>query len=142
MPRPRSAREIIDQVISENKTSERLLYFFAALFAVLGVGIVVLGAVKNQQTIALAGSIAAGLFWPTMRLARQTRRENIAIRLLEAPLGRAETAKQAAETVQRLVEEMLQDKTPLVDGLGVFNTHMKDRSYQGSSTQASLKEDV
>src|SRR5205823_138928 len=97
----------------ENKASERLLYGLAAAFATVGIGILVLGAIKGQQLTAIAGSISAVLFWPAMRLARQTRRENIAIRLLEAPLAMAETSQQAAETIQRLVENILRDNSQL-----------------------------
>jgi len=110
MSKARTARQVIDQAITENKASERLLYSLAAVFATLGVAILVLGAIKGEPLIALAGSISAALFVPAVRLARQTRRENIAIRLLEAPLGMAETAQQAAETIQRLVENVLRDK--------------------------------
>jgi hypothetical protein len=113
MSKSRTARQVIDQAIRENRFSERLLYSLAASFAIIGVGILVFGAVKGQQLTVLAGSISAGLFWPAARLARQIRRENIAIRLLEAPLGMAETAQQAAETIQRLVENILRDNPQL-----------------------------
>jgi hypothetical protein len=50
--------------------------------------------------VALAGGIASVLFWPAMSQARQIRRENIAIRLLEGPLSMAETSKEAADALR------------------------------------------
>ena len=74
---PRTAEQVIDQAISENKFSAYLLYGFA-----------------------LAGGVASGLFWPAMNQARQIRRENIAIRLLERPLSMADTSNEAANALK------------------------------------------
>jgi len=41
-----------------------------------------------------------------MNAARQIRRENLAIRLLEAPLSRAETAQAAADMLQKAFIEI------------------------------------
>ena len=115
--KPRVAKEIIDQAIAENRASERLLYCMASAFAVVGLVVLVIGATRRQQLTALAGGVSAALFVPAVRLARQTRRENIAIRLLESPLGRADTARQASEAVQHLVGDMLRDRTPVRETL-------------------------
>lgn len=57
------------------------------------------GVLGNEPLVALAGGIASALFYPAMRQAWQIRRENIAIRLLESPLGKAETSHQAADAL-------------------------------------------
>jgi hypothetical protein len=53
---------------------------------------------------------AFSLFWPSMSSARRIRKENIAIRLLEAPLSRADTAKEAAQMLHKLVGDVMADK--------------------------------
>jgi hypothetical protein len=45
-----------------------------------------------------------------MTSARRTRKESLAIRLLEAPLSRADTAKDAAETLRRFFGQLLGDQ--------------------------------
>jgi cobalamin biosynthesis protein CobD/CbiB len=83
----RTASDVISQVISENKASERLLYGFAIAFVTVGL-LILAWAVKNkEQVLAILGFLTSALFWPAMTAVRRTRRENIAIRLLEAPLS-------------------------------------------------------
>ena len=67
-------------------------------------------ALHTQPVTALAGSGCTALFWPAMQLARKTRKENIALRLLEAPLSRAPTAIAAAEMLQQLFLDMFRDE--------------------------------
>lgn len=82
-----------------------MLYVFAILFVVAGLSLIVLGAVRENPIVSLVGSIASILFWPAMASARRTRKENIAIRLLEAPLSRADTAKEAADNLRQVFGE-------------------------------------
>ena len=96
----RTAREVIDQAIRENRPGEWLCYLFAVVFVVTGVGALIWGAVAGQGIVSVAGSIAGILFWPALREARQIRKENMAIRLLEVPLSMAGTAKAAAEALR------------------------------------------
>ena len=107
----RTAKSVIDQAIKDNRKSEWLLYGFAILFVLVGVFILVWGILKTEPISAVVGLISSGLFWPAMSSARRTRKENIAIRLLEAPLSRADTAKEAAEMLHRLVNDILSDKS-------------------------------
>jgi hypothetical protein len=93
---PRTAQEVIDQAINENKASEYLLYGFAIAFVFCGMIALVAGAIQNERLVALAGGIGSALFYPSMRLAKQIRRENIAIRLGELPLSKAETSHEAS----------------------------------------------
>jgi hypothetical protein len=96
----RSAKEIIDQAINDNKWSEWLLYSFAILFVLAGILALIWGMIKGEGVVALAGAIAGVLFWPAMNQARQIRRENIAIRLLEGPLSMAATSEEAANALK------------------------------------------
>lgn len=96
----RTARSVIDAAIWENRFGERLLYGFAVLFVSVGLFALIVAVVRNQGISALAGGIASSLFWPAMREARQIRKENMAIRLLEDPLSRASTATEAANALR------------------------------------------
>jgi Flp pilus assembly protein TadB len=92
---PRTAKQIIDQAIEDNKVSEYVLYAFATTFVLCGMIALIAGVVRNQGLVAFAGGIGSALFFPAMHQARRIRRENIAIRLLESPLSMAETMHQA-----------------------------------------------
>lgn len=107
---PRTAREVIDQAIKENRVGQWLLYSFACVFVIVGLSVLVFGMIIREPIIALTGCISSGLFWPAMNSARRTRKESIAIRLLEAPLSRADTAKEASEMLHRLFDEIFRDK--------------------------------
>jgi len=105
----RTAKELIDEAISENRFAERLMYCFAIVFVVSGVVMLGVAAYTGNLLSAFTGTVSSGLFWPAMTSARRTRKENIAIRLLEAPLSRADTAKDAAVMLRQLVDELLRD---------------------------------
>ena len=96
----RPARQIIDQAIRENRFSERLLYAFAIVFVCTGVFAVIVGAIYREGIVAVGGGVAAALFYPAIKLSQQIRRENMAIRLLEEPLSRAETSDEAARAIR------------------------------------------
>lgn len=107
---PRSAKEVIDDAISENLTAAWILYIFAILFVLVGLAVLVIGVVYQNPLSSILGALASSLFWPSMTAARRTRKENIAIRLLEAPLSRADTAKSASEMLHKLLNEVMTDK--------------------------------
>jgi hypothetical protein len=106
---PRPAREVIDQAISDNKLSEYLLYALALLFAGVGLAVLCFSVYQGSIVLSLVSLVASSLFWPAMSSARRTRKECIAIRLLEAPLSRADTAKEAADTIRQLVAHIVTD---------------------------------
>ena len=108
--KPRSANEVIDQAIKENRFGEFLLYLFAILFVCVGLSVLVYGMLEGKAVTSIVGLASSTLFWPAITSARRTRKENIAIRLLEAPLGRADTAKDAADMLHRLFNEVFRDK--------------------------------
>jgi hypothetical protein len=87
---------VIDQAIKDNRLNEYLLYAFSCTFVLGGMLALIAGVLRDQGLVALAGGIASALFYPAMDQARQIRRENIAIRLLERPLSMAETSHDAA----------------------------------------------
>lgn len=107
----RTAKAVIDQAITDNRVSEWLLYSFAVLFVLVGLFALIWGVFKGEAISTIAGFASTTLFWPAMTSARRTRKENIAIRLLEAPLSRADTAKEAADMLHKLVKEILTDKS-------------------------------
>ena len=107
MAEPRTARQVIDQAIRENKLGERLLYLFATLLVVSGVFALVWGVVSREGVSALAGTLSSALFWPAMTMAGRMRRENMAIRLMEDPLNRAETATEAAKALRDFFVSLL-----------------------------------
>jgi hypothetical protein len=98
--RTRTAKEVIDQAITENRVNEYLLYGFAIVFVLSGVTALICGMIWEAGVVALAGGIGSSLFFPAMYLAHKIRRENIAIRLLEAPLSKAETSDEAANALR------------------------------------------
>jgi hypothetical protein len=109
---PRTAREVIDQAIAENRAGEMFLYVLAGLFAAVGLSVLIWAVIHHEPVVAVAGAMASGFFWPAMNSARRTRKESIAIRLLEAPLSRADTAKEASEMLQRVFDQMYRDESP------------------------------
>jgi hypothetical protein len=108
---PRTAHQVINDAIMENRIAEWIMYGFATAFVITGIALLILGSIKDNTFTGALGGVSSLLFWPSMTAARRVRKENIAIRLLEAPLGRADTAKEAAEMLRHLVSEVLSDSS-------------------------------
>lgn len=115
-PIQRSATEIIDQAIRENRKSETLLYIFATLLVFVGALVILYSVWKGQTVGSLVGAFSTSLFVPAMRYAKAIRKENIAIRLLEAPLIRADTAKDAAEAIRANFMQTQSEEPPAIAG--------------------------
>jgi hypothetical protein len=107
---PRTPRQVIDDAVSENRFGERLLYFMTLTFAVIGLFLLSWAAINRLPIVAAVGCVSSYLFWPAMKSARQTRKESVAIRLLEAPLGRADTAKEAADMLRQVFDKLMLEK--------------------------------
>lgn len=105
----RTAKDVIDDALRENKRAAYLLYGFASAFVLVGLGVLIIGILQEDMITGFLGAVASSLFWPSMSAARRTRKENIAIRLLEAPLSQSSTADDAAEMLQHLVQKILND---------------------------------
>ena len=106
MEKIRTSKDVIDQAIKENKVPECLLYIFAILFVLTGITILIIGIQKGETVTTVAGVISSSFFLPAMKNARQIRKENIAIRLLEAPLSRADSAKEASDMLRDIVKHI------------------------------------
>ena len=106
----RTPRQVIDQAVKENRFGERLLYGMACAFAAVGLLVLIWAALNRLPVLAVAGTISSALFWPAMNSARQTRKESIAIRLLEAPLSRADTAQEAADMLRHFFDDLMLEK--------------------------------
>jgi hypothetical protein len=111
--RKRPAREVINQAVLENKANERLLYAFAAGFIAVGLSVLVWAVFTRAIILAGIGALTSSLFWPAVEFVRRTRRENMAIRLLETPLSLCDNATEAFEMLQRLFNETIRDKQPM-----------------------------
>lgn len=115
MANRRTARQVIDQAIADNKKPEWILYSFSITCVVTGLVLILWGLFHGDKVFAGLGTLSSALFWPAMRYARQIRRESIAIRLLEAPLSKAETETAACEMLERFFRDLMLDKSK--DGL-------------------------
>jgi len=104
MAKARPAQDVIEQAICENANAAKLCYTLVVIFVIAGLGVLGVGAYRGDGLTALAGAVASGLFWPALAQARQIREMNMAVRLLEIPLGKAASAKDAAEALQKFFE--------------------------------------
>ena len=106
----RTAKDVIDDAIRENNSASWLLYGFAIAFVLVGLSVLVIGIVNNNNTVSVLGTVASVMFWPAMSAARRTRKENIAIRLLEVPLSQSSTSEEAAEMLHKFFEKILNEE--------------------------------
>jgi len=84
---PRSAREVIDAAIRENRRWDWLCFGLLLLFAPLGGLGIVVGIVYNQVWPAVGGSVSTAACPPVLWFAYRVWRKNVEIRLLEFPLS-------------------------------------------------------
>ncbi len=96
----REVHAIIDDAILENRLGEYLLYALSTILVGAGAFSLVWAVVHNQGVPALAGAVSSSLFVPAMMAARNMRKENLALRVLEVPLSNATTAEEAARVLQ------------------------------------------
>jgi hypothetical protein len=100
----RTAKEVIDQAIKDNRLPEYLLYTFACLFVLTG-EVLIGNAIYNKTTLtAIVGTALNGLAWPAYQMTRRIRQENLMLRMLEVPLSIAETADEAAKMLTEAFE--------------------------------------
>lgn len=97
-------RSVIDQAIAENRAGEYVLYLLSSIIVLVGCGTLVYGAVNGEGTVAVAGGLATWIIYPAFQSAREMRRQNIALRLLDEPLTRATTPEEAAEAIRTIYE--------------------------------------
>ena len=105
---PKTIGEVIDKSIAENRIGA-VLFYFLAVVAVLGGIAVLIGAIVARMPLMGLGAAASGLALPAMKIAKDILKQNMAIRLMEIPLNKADTAEQAAEFIQRFFESTFQE---------------------------------
>ena len=101
---PESAYPVIDKAIRENRPGEILIYVLSVLVVGTGIFAIIYGAFKGEGLVALSGSIPTALIFPAFKAITEMRRQNIAIRLLEAPLRMAQTSQEAADAIKAINE--------------------------------------
>jgi hypothetical protein len=101
----RSAYDVIDSTIRENRPNEYILYAFAGLFVILGTGAFIFSLWSHQWTLSIGAALESGLFYPAMREVHKIRSENQKIRLLEIPLNNASTANEAAASLHEVFKQ-------------------------------------
>ena len=109
----RSAHEVINQAISENRLGEYLLYVFSCTTFFVGIVALAIGAYHGQTMTASLGTVASVMFYPAMRLAKRIREQNVAIRLLEIPLNNSKTAEEAAAVLKEFFESTISNQKGL-----------------------------
>jgi hypothetical protein len=112
-PPKRTANQVIDQAIKENRLGEYLLYLFSCTTFFVGIAALGIGAYNGEKLTASLGMVASAMFYPAMRLARKIREQNVAIRLLEIPLNNAKTAEEAALVLKAFFESTITNKKGL-----------------------------
>jgi hypothetical protein len=106
----RTANDVINQAIHENRFGEQLLYLFSSATFVIGLVVLGFGAYSGKMLTATLGTVASVMFYPAMRLAKKIREQNLAIRLLEIPLNNSKTAEEAAKVLREFFESTITRK--------------------------------
>lgn len=96
----RTAKEVIDAALRDNRAWEWLCYALVILVVVVGLTVLVIGAARGDGIIALAGGGVTGLFFFALRFAQRIRDENIKIRLYEVALTKAKTPTEASQILR------------------------------------------
>jgi hypothetical protein len=105
----RTAEEVIDAAIRENRPNEYILYAFAVLFVGLGTGSFIFSIWSGHWTLSIGSALETGLFYPAMQAVQKIRRENQKIRLPELALTNASTAADAAAALHKIFEHEFGD---------------------------------
>jgi hypothetical protein len=105
----RSARQVIDAAILENRPNEYILYGFACLFVGLGTVSFIYSLWSGHWALSIGSAIESGLFYPAMNAVQKIRKENQKIRLLELALTNASTAADAAAALHKVFTQEFSD---------------------------------
>jgi hypothetical protein len=73
----RTAEEVINQAISENRLPEYILYGMSTIFVLGGIGLIVWSLVHNFGWGAVAGAGLDGLAFPAFAQTKRLRQENL-----------------------------------------------------------------
>ena len=111
MAAPRSAKQVIDQLIKENRWWEWFCFIAICAFLLVGVGVIVRAMLVDQSDVlTVVGGVCNVLIWPSLGHARRIRKENQMMRLLEIPLSKAETAEKAADMIREMFVAVFVDR--------------------------------
>ena len=107
MAAPRNAKQVIDQLIKENRWWEWFCFISACAFVLVGLSVIVRAMfIEQSDVLTVAGATCNFLLWPALNHALRIRKENQAMRLLEIPLSRAETVEAAANMIHEMFVEI------------------------------------
>jgi hypothetical protein len=111
----RTAKQVIDQAVAENRRWETLC-FIGACLAVAVSGSFFMIAVVKQEPLGMdrllgSGSIISLLFFPSLYFGRQYHRTSQAIRLAEIALSMSKNSTEAVEVIRNVLPAISQ-KTP------------------------------
>ncbi len=77
MAEPRTAQQVIDQLIRENRPWEWFCFGSAAALVLVGLAVIVRAIfVPQSDVLTVVGGVATALFWPALAHARRIRKEN------------------------------------------------------------------
>jgi hypothetical protein len=93
----RTAEQVINQAITENRKLEYVLCGFSVTFVVAGVGLLVWFVAHGSAISGIGGIALNGLAWPAYHHTSKLRQQNLMLRMLEIPLSKARTAEEAAK---------------------------------------------
>jgi hypothetical protein len=111
----RTANEVINQAIAENRKPEWLLYGFATIFVLTGEVLIGWSLYVKAPISGIAGVVLNGLAWPAFRETKRLRAENLMLRMLEIPLSKTHTAQEAAKMLTEAFAQHFQNRVPTSD---------------------------
>ena len=103
----RTAQQVIESALKENRFSEIALYACILLLFLVGLAIVLWTVWLNQAWASTCGPAISLLVIPMLKQLRDIRQEKLKLRLIEVPLGIATTEKAAAAAIVRIFEQGL-----------------------------------
>ena len=103
MPQARTAQEVIDHAVRENRPGLVLCYALIGICAAAGVFVLIWGAMTREGLVALASAVPGLLLVPLVKNAREILRHNQMVRLLEVPLSKAVTSEEATRALRDLL---------------------------------------
>lgn len=88
-----------------------LCFIAASVLLLVGVGVICRAFfIEQSLVLTVVGGVANVLVWPSLAMGQRIRKENIAIRMLELPLGMAKTEEAAADTLRDFFSSMFVSK--------------------------------
>lgn len=97
----RTPRSVINEARRESSTWENLCWYGFISGGIVGLAVIVIGAIRGDAWIGATGAIPGALCWRLMSSAMKIRQENVALRLLEVALNNVTTAEQAAAAISQ-----------------------------------------